>query len=335
MILANDLLPLLLEMYKALYLLFLVPVLSWGQAQEQAASKAFQIIAYWGPNESYLYQIEKITTSYQNGKLQKTDTTIYEALFEVLDSTETHYELAWTVMGTSLNQLSLPDTILQKLSSLASKELSYVYRTDDVGSFLELTNHAEVRMAMLEQFAVIEDMFSQPADRQKFISALGPFKDLLVSNQGIESLVAKELQLFHLLFGMAIDSGELFEYDELLPNLMGGDPIKGKGKLYHTTTDTTEGRFTIVNEMRTDPKSTKAFLKQALPVLVPNLANEKAFKKILKNSSIQIIDHQVYELYYGYYLPHLIQSERKTELTLPSDQRIKIEQLNIRLQYVE
>lgn len=333
MILATGLLPLFLEMNKALYLLLLVPVFSWGQSEEQASSKDFEIVAYWGPGESYLYQIEKITTSYQNGKLQKSDTTQYEALFEVLDSTETHYELAWTVIGTSLNQLSLPDSILQKLSSLANKELSYVYRTDELGSFLELTNHAEVRMAMLEQFAVIEDMFSEPAERQKFINTLAPFKDLLVSNEGIEALVAKELQLFHMLYGLAIDSGEFFDYDEALPNLFGGDPITGKGKLYHTTIDTSEGRFTVINEMRTDPKSTKAFLKQALPVMVPNLANEKGFKKILKNSSIQIIDHQVYELYYGYYLPHLIQSERKTELTLPSDQRIKIEQLNIRLQY--
>lgn len=333
MILEDSDLLLFLEMYKALCLLLLVPALSWGQSGEQASSKGFEIVAYWGPDESYLYQIEKITTTYLNGQLQKTDTTLYEAIFEALDSAESQYELAWTVLGTSLNQLSLPDTILQKLSTLASKELSYVYRTDEVGSFLELTNHAEVRLSMLEQFAVIEDMFSEPAERQKFINTLAPFKDLLVSNEGIEALVAKELQLFHLLYGMAIDSGELFEYDELLPNLMGGDPIKGKGKLYHTTTDTTEGRFTVINEMRTDPKSTKAFLKQALPVLVPNLANEKGFKKVLKNSSIQIIDRQVYELYYGYYLPHLIQSERKTELVLPSEQRIKIEQLNIRLQY--
>ena len=89
----------------------------------------------------------------------------------------------------------------------------------------------------------------------------------------------------------------------------------------------------MINEMRTDPKSTKAFLKQALPIMVPTIANNKDFKKVLKKSSIQIIDRQVFELYYGYYLPHLIQSERKTELVLPTEQRIKIEQLNIRLQY--
>jgi hypothetical protein len=324
---------LFLEMYKALCLLLFVPVFSWGQLEEQSSSKDFEIVAYWGPDESYLYQIEKITTTYLNGQLQKTDTAIYEALFEVIDSTETHYELAWTVMGSSLQQLSLPDTILQKLSSLANKELGYVYRTDEVGSFLALTNHAEVRLAMLEQFAVIEDMFSEPAERQKFINTLAPFKDLLVSNEGIEALVAKELQLFHLLYGLAVDSGEHFDYDEALPNLFGGAPITGKGKLYHTTTDTSEGRFTMINEMRTDPKSTKAFLKQALPIMVPTIANNKDFKKVLKKSSIQIIDRQVFELYYGYCLPHLIQSERKTELVLPTEQRIKIEQLNIRLQY--
>jgi hypothetical protein len=232
-----------------------------------------------------------------------------------------------------LPQLSLPDSIQRKLREMTAEPISYVYRTDELGAFESLLNQSEVRLELLKQFAVLEDEFSEQADRDQFSAVLAPFKQVILSDAGIEQLVAKELNFFHLLYGMGMDSGEHFYYDEQYPNLIGGNPILGKGHLYQTLVDTAEGRFTVVNEVVTDPKSTKEFMKQAIPVLLPNMKDSKDFKKVFKNSRMQISDRQVYDFYYGYYLPHIITTERRTEIFLPNEKRVQIEQLNLYLVY--
>lgn len=291
----------------------------------------FEIVAWWSPNDAYLYRVEKIKEVYKNGERTTYDSSAAEVLFEVLDSTETEYRLGWTYQTALFEghgfMTKLPDSIVAKLTVPdAAGPTGIVYKTDEVGSLLSIENASEIRMTMLSKLAVIEDMYSDQKQREAFQKIMAPIKDIYTSDAGIEQLVAKELQLFHMLFGVAIDSGSTIDYDDQLANLFGGDPIPAKARLIQTTMDTAAGTFTVINELVPNEKAIKKLLQEVMGKLTEN---KKEAKQAVKKMNMQMFNRHEIEMYYGYYLPKSIQSEQRFEVQMPGDHSVRINRLRI------
>lgn len=299
-------------------------------AQEGIPPK-FEIVAWWSPEDAFLYRIEKIKEVYKNGVRSEYDSSAAEILFEVLDSTETNYRLGWTyqesLMGNDGFLSKLPDTILAKLSaSQETDPASFIYQTDDVGSLIGIENLAEIRLAMLSKLAIIEDMYSDQKQRDVFRNIMSPLKDAFTSDEGIQQLVAKELQLFHMFYGLAIDSGSVFEYDDQVANLFGGAPIPAKSKVIQTVMDTALGTFTIINEVVPQEKALKQMMGDFVVKVSPDL---KEAKKAFKKMEVQMLNRHEVEMYYGYYLPKSINSVQRVEVRLKDEHSLRIERLRI------
>jgi hypothetical protein len=140
-------------------------------------------------------------------------------------------------------------------------------------------------------------------------TAMQPFKQIYSSKQGVEQLVLKELQYFHFPMGLEYDITEPILYDDELPNMLGGRPIKAKAKLYFENVDFEESFCVIKQELSLDPKDTKDLVKQFYKQM--KLGN-KEVKKALETAVLQIEDKNVYEYYYNPGIPHRIETIRET-----------------------
>lgn len=308
----------------------ILPVSSF--AQDTLANR-FEIVAWWSKDDAFLYRIEKIKEVYKNGEQTEYDSSASEVLFEVLDSTENSYRLGWTYQTNLFEGQGvlpkLPDSILVKLiDDEKSTPSSFIYKTDEVGSFIGMENASEIKMSILSKLAIVEDMYADQKEREVFQKIMSPIKDMLTSEEGIEQLIGRELQLFHMLYGIALDSGSSIDYDDQLPNLFGGAPIPAKSRLTQTSMDTLAGTFVVINETTPQEKAVKKLMQEFMMKVAPD---KKEAKKAVSKMDIQLLNRHTYEMYYGYYLPKSINSVQRIAITLNGETSIRYNRLRIYL----
>ena len=98
----------------------------------------------------------------------------------------------------------------------------------------------------------------------KMMQAAQPFLEMYSSREGIEQMVLPELKLFHFPFGAMIPVGDTIRYEDLFPNLLGGDPIRADAKLWFEEVDFGEERSVLVQESRLNREDTMSFLREIL-----------------------------------------------------------------------
>ena len=266
-------------------------------------------VSYWSIGDSYNFKISKIKKQWKEGKLTKDQKQDYIANFKVIDSTENSYIINWSYENDLGNTYKIPEKLLDRFSKYKITEIKY--KTSEVGYLIEILNWKEVGDTMNSMIVDIIEVLGDKDEMKKdaLKTALQPFKQIYSSKQGVEQLVLKELQYFHFPMGLEYDITEPLLYDDELPNMLGGRPIKAKAKLYFENVDFEESFCVIKQELSLDPKDTKDLLKQFFKQM--KLGN-KEMKKALETAVLQIEDKNVYEYYYNPGIPHRIETIRET-----------------------
>ncbi len=289
-------------------------------------------VAYWSVGDSYDFKVTKIKQQWKEGALTKDESQSYVANFTVIDSTDSSYTISWKYENNLNNAYNIPEELLHRFSKYKLTEIKY--KTTELGDLVEILNWQEVSQMMTSMFDDIIEILGEN-DKSKgdvFATILQPLKDIYSSKEGIEQLVLKELQYFHFPMGLEYDITAPLFYDEELPNMFGGKPIKAKAVLKFEDVDFEENFCVLKQEMILDPKDTKDILKQVFKQM--NIA-DKDFNKAFKTAVFQIEDHNVYEYYYNPGIPHRIETLRETTININNDKGKRIDKTLIELIYTE
>ena len=187
-----------------------------------------------------------------------------------------------------------PYLILRITHNLNFEQEIYVdviFSTTEMGEFIAIENWEEVRELMNK---VSEDMIKaiseekSKEERELFNTVYKPLFELYQTQQGIELLVYSELQYFLWPFGVMFEVEETLEYDDYLPNMLGGDPIRGKTKMYFESVNFSDEQCVFKQEMKLNPKDTKGILIELFKKME---LDDKAISKALKTviTPIQLI----------------------------------------------
>jgi len=288
-------------------------------------------VSYWSKGDSYNFQITKIKKSWQNEVLENVDSTAYKANFLVLDSTATSYKIQWSHQ-TDLESFEIPEELKQKFQKY--QVTNVIYKTSELGEFLEIENWKEISEMMTGLYDDLEKhLLNQPkTSGAKLKESLLPFRRIYTSKQGIEQLVFKELQSFHFLFGLEYSVDEVIEYETNLPNMFGGKPIRADSKLYVDGIDFEEGFCIMVQEMEINEKDTKTLINS----LFKKTGLKKSdYKRFLKNAAIEINDFNVFEVFYNPGVPYRIETNRMVNVKLEGVNTSKLETNRIELIFDE
>ncbi len=289
-------------------------------------------VAYWSIGDSYDFKVSKIKQQWKAGELTKDDQQSYIANFTVIDSTDTSYTINWSYENDLENTYDIPEKLLDKFSKYKLTEIKY--KTSEVGDFIEILNWKEVGEIMNSMFDDIVEILGEKDRKQQEAMkiALQPFKQVFSSKQGIEQVVLKELQYFHFPMGLEYDITEPLIYEDELPNMFGGKPIKADAKLYFEDVDFEESFCTVKQEMSLDPHSTKEMLKQLFKKM--NL-DDKELQKALNTAVLKIEDRNSYEYYYYPGVPHRIETVRESVFNIENKKGKRIDKTIIELIYQE
>lgn len=308
-----------------LCILFLTVFSTSFYAQEKKDSLKIQFISYWSKGDVYKFKVKKFEEKWKDDKIVKNDSIIYDATFTVLDSTATSYKIKWSYKIDIAKSFNLPSSIESAISKV--KDMDIIYTTSEVGDFTGVENWEEISKKMKEMSSELMKLF--PDDKDSEIKkVMQQLLDVYNSKEGIETYLAKDIQMFHYPFGAEFNTEEEFVYEEELPNPFGGKPIKAISTLYFDEVDEENSRCVFYRNMSIDPKDTKELVADVFKKLAPK---DKSFKEFAKNMVFEVNDTNGYDYVYNPGVPIYIFNEREIIMKVDKKNEKKIERLEIEL----
>lgn len=325
-------------MKKHLILLIFLIICSSIYAQIDTTKVSF--IAYWSKGDSYDFKVTKVKKNWTNDSLTKNDSTQYIANFKVLDSTESNYKIQWSFKNNLINTYKENlNKIYEDKNAINEIVQKYdvtkvIYKTDEFGEFIEITNWQEISSFMSKMLEELERSIQirKPDKVNEVKKAIAPLAQIYSSKDGIEQLILYELQYLHFPFGSEYDINNPLEYEQELPNLVGGEPIKGNAKLSIEEVNFNEFYCVLKEEVVINPDDTK---RQVIMLLKKMGIEGRKAEDIMKTAVLDITDLNYYQYYYDPGVPHRIYGSRKTLINMENTKVENFEKLEVELIYTE
>ena len=298
----------------------------------QTDSTKVAFVSYWSVGDSYDFKITKIIKKWDKDNQLKEENQSYMANFTVIDSTADSYTIRWSYENQLKDTYQIPDELAEKFSKYSVTEI--IYKTSEVGDFVEVVNWKEISKTMKDMFNDLISVLGKDNKKLKkqLEETLQPMQEMYSSKEGVEGIILKELQYFHYPMGVEFDYAEPFLYEDELPNLLGGEPIKGKGKLTFSSVDHEEGFCIMKQELNLDPEDTNKLIRDVFKRM--KIENDQA-DKMLQKAIFTINDNNVFEYYFNPGIPHRIETLRELNIDINDTKMKRTEQLIIELQYEE
>lgn len=305
----------------------LILILNYTFSFGQTDSLTIPFVSYWAKGDSYDFKVTKIKNQWKEGIMTKNDSSSYVVNFEVIDSTDISYRIRWRYK-TNLSSFSIPDELADKFAKYQMTEV--IYQTSEVGEFIGIENWQEIASMMKALFSDLIEVLSEEktSTKEELDKAMRPLIQIYESKEGVEQLVFKELHYFHFPFGLEYTVNEPIEYEELLPNMFGGKPIRGDAKLYFEEVNYEKSYCMMIQEMKLNPADTKELV---LTLFKRMGLKEKEMDEALKIAKFDITDYNKYEYYYYPGVPIRIETNRESVIDIDKENVKRIEKTIIEL----
>jgi hypothetical protein len=293
-------------------------------AQIDSTNIAF--VAYWEEGDTYDYKITKTKQKWKKSELIENNVQSYQIKFFVLKSTPTSYTIKWTYENDLGSNLNLSKDILKKLSKY--NNIDIIYKTSETGVFQEIVNWKEVSKLYKNMFDDIINSYAQGEKAKELREALTPLKNIYNSKEGVEQLILKEIQYFHFPMGLEFETKEIIEFEDEIPNMLGGSPIKADAKLFFEKVDTDESFCVFKHQMTLDKDDTMRVLGEVFAKM--NL-KDKEVEKAVKDAVFSIEDKNTFEYFYYPGIPSKIETIRESNIQVSNEFAKRIEKIEIEL----
>ncbi|MGI6304789.1 MAG: hypothetical protein ACOXZQ_02805 [Bacteroidales bacterium] len=294
----------------------------------QVDTTSVSYVAYWSIGDSYDFRVHKTSMQWSGDSLIKNDISEYIANFEVVDSTSTSYTVVWTFSNELANTWDIPDEMLEELSKYSLTEV--VYTTTELGEFTSIENWKELGEMMRSMFSDIFRVLTKDSGEEydKLMQTARPIIDMYSSKEGVEQIVFPELMLFHFPFGAMIPVADTISYEDLLPNLLGGVPIRADAKLWFEEVDFEEERSVLVQESKLNTDDTMDLLRSLFDRMG---LKDASLTEALETAVYEINTSARYEYYYYPGVPINIESEKNMTLDVAGERARRDETITIEL----
>lgn len=304
------------------FILFLFSIQSF--AQTDSTNIAF--VAYWEEGDSYDYKITKTKQKWKKSELTENKVQNYKMNFLVLKATPTSYTIKWTYENDLGSDLNLSREILKKIEKY--NNIAIEYKTSETGAFQEIVNWKEVSKLYKNMFDEIINSFAQGEKAKELIEVLTPLKNIYNSKEGVEQLILKEIQYFHFPMGLEFETKEVIEFEDEIPNMLGGSPIKADSKLFFEEVNVAESFCVFKHEMTLDKDDTMRVLGEVFAKM--NL-KDKEVEKAIKDAVFTIEEKNTFEYFYYPGIPSKIQTIRESNIQINNEIGKGIEKIEIEL----
>lgn len=298
---------------KKIRLIILLILISGNIYSQNDSTIAF--IAYWNIGDQYKYELIKKKFREKNGEVIKNDSNTYLMDFKVIDSTKNSYTINWKYNNYLKDTIKVDEELTNIIKDLEKIEVNY--DTDEFGSFLQIHNWKDIKKTMerLEEYLIDINPSSDSINLKRLLK---PMEKAYKSQDGIENLLFDELQYFHWPFGIELSIYDTVEYEDFIPNILGGKPFSTKSVIYFDSIDYENTTCSVIQETSFDQTDFQEFIKTLIDDIISRTSTPKEerekqiteMKSILDEAIISIEDINYFVIDYYYGVPIYVYSER-------------------------
>ncbi|MDJ1503854.1 hypothetical protein [Xanthocytophaga agilis] len=293
----------------------------------QNDTSVLSLVSYWSKGDSFNFKITKVQQQWKKEELAKNDSSSYIVNFLVVDSTASSYKIKWSYKNNLGRDYNIPEKLVSTLSKYQLTEL--IYTTTETGQFISIENWKEVSKMMKDLFADITEILYKDkpaAEKEAFKKAIQILESAYSTKEGVEQFVFKELQYFHFPFGYQFSRNKPLIYEQSIPNMFGGAPVRGDTKLYIKSVDEENSIFTLLQEMKLNPQDTRRMLTELFRKM-----NAPITDKTMESAKIDINDTNQFEYDYLVGIPIKIETLRKAIVDIDKEKALRIDKIKIEL----
>lgn len=292
----------------------------------QTDSTNISFVAYWEEGDSYDYKITKTKQKWKKNELIDNNVQSYKVNFFVLKSTPTSYTIKWTYENDLGSNLNLSKEILKKLEKY--NNVAIVYKTTETGTFQEIVNWKEVSKLYKNMFDDIISLYTKGEKGKQFEEIISPLRNIYSTKEGVEQLILKEIQYFHFPMGLEFETKEVIEFEDEIPNMLGGSPIKADAKLFFEKVDTDESFCVFKHQMTLNKDDTMRVLNE---IFTKMKLKDKEVEKAVRSAIFSIEDKNTFEYFYYPGIPNKIETIRESNIEINNEFAKGIEKIEIEL----
>jgi hypothetical protein len=210
--------------YRLLTAIFVLTAMtSFGQIN--MADSTVQVITYWetGEKQDYVISVEKINL--KDADTTSREMTTYEVEVTVLNSDKDFYTIQWLYKNI---QTDNPNPAFQKLMKITNG-MKVIFKTDEVGIFLEVVNHKEIKDYTQKAILSLKNDFREIPEMEK---VLNQAEATFSTKEAIETVCIKDIHQFYTFHGAKYTLGEILEGKTKAPNVYGSEPFDADFTVY-------------------------------------------------------------------------------------------------------
>jgi hypothetical protein len=236
-------------------------------ATPQAQEVSLELKPTWIKGDTRQIEIVKQRTKTDQSGTKTDESSRTDVEITVLDAGTDGYVLRWKFGETTFDNPALAsDPMVSHLAAL-NNGLSVEYETDQTGSFLQLRNWQEVKAQMENALNLISEQMEKSGISGEVITPLREqIQTMFSTKEQVEAFALREVQLYHLPFGITYQSGHPIEYENLVPYAF-GDPFPAHATFVLEEYDSVAAHAVIRWSQAVDPEEGRRILLNTLTEL--------------------------------------------------------------------
>lgn len=297
----------------------------YGQSE---SSGSIPFVAYWSIGDTFEFNIRKISIQWDDDILVKADTIYRNVRFKVIDSTASMYKVEWRY-ANEMQEEPLVKNLFNKITK-NNVYTTVIYTTDEMGEFQGVENWKEIRDDLIRELkATLQGkMFSEPKNAEMYSKAQQPIIEAYSTKEGVEELALKELYYFHMPLGYEFEIDEVYEYEDVLPSLIGGEDMRCDYKVTVDNIDRNNSICRVTEEMTVNPDDSK---REVISMMDRMGIDYDEFSEEIKRAHLLMEDFNTYIYNFDYGIPITINTSRMVDLQIEGEKRRKEEKIIIDL----
>jgi hypothetical protein len=256
------------------------------------SNPSIEVLPHWKKGESFRLDVTRARAKSADGKSTVTGKTHTHFTIEVLNVNDNGYLVGWTAGETKFDSPSQSEpSFLRKVVNLMNG-LQIILEIDSHGTIRGVQNWKEIKavaLKSLEALATAEDLQKEKPDKALMSSLRAQWESMLGTKEQVEELCTREAQVYFMVLGRGYAHNNPYEYEDRLPNPLGGDAFPTHATMTLKTFDKQSDRAVITWSQTTDPQQAARILESMIKEMSARLGKKPLDGEVPKSISMQ--DH--------------------------------------------
>lgn len=249
-----------------------------------------EILPHWKKGDSFVLTITRAREKSVDGQSTVSGKTHAHFTVEVLRADNKGYLVGWTAGDTTFEASVPSETFLRQVVGIM-KGKRIVLQIDERGAITGVENWQELRSETLKAMdtllAKTPDSRNGSTDQTLLSNLRAQWETMFAMKEQVEQLCTRDARIYFIALGRRYVLNEPHEYNDLLPNPIGGDPFPTRARIILKTFDQQSGQALLSWNQKTDPKQTARILESMIKDLAARRGKKPSEGDFAKTMSME------------------------------------------------